>query len=113
MTVSEPVSSPGADNVAIPFTQFLLPDGRKRSVSIERPGEVARLAHELIDAGYRFECECLPGGNDVSLTCENDEFGDSRDVIAIVVATNGPGIPDVVDQLVHNAHEALATRGRG
>lgn len=85
----------------IPFTQYLLPDGRKKSVSIERPDEIETRARRLIDAGYRFECEVLTTG-DISLTVVDPyDEGD----IAIEVVSNGPEVPVAVDRLVGLAEQ--------
>lgn len=85
--------------IEIPFTQYLRPDGRKRAVSIERPAEVVEVAHRLITAGYRFECEELATGH-VSLTVvDPHDEGD----IAIQVVPNGPEVPNAVDRLIADA----------
>ncbi|MER9355514.1 hypothetical protein NKI61_19790 [Mesorhizobium sp. M0514] len=87
---------------SIPFTQFLRPNGRLVSVSIERPAEVATKAQAIIAAGYRFECEELTTG-DVSLTVANDDDGD----LEIEVVPNGPTVPAAVDRLVERAFKAV------
>lgn len=59
------------DNV-IPFTQYLLPDGRAKVVDmkVDQPS-TARMASEiLMEKGYRFEFEILRTGV-VSVTCAN------------------------------------------
>lgn len=43
----------------ISLTQYLMPDGRPRPVTIERPPEVKALAGEVEAAGGTFECELL------------------------------------------------------
>lgn len=52
---------------AIPFIQYIRPNGRAIDVTIERPATIGVLANKLIAAGYRFECEVLMD-NTVSLT---------------------------------------------
>lgn len=79
---------------AIQFTQFLRPDGRPVSVSIDRPDEIASRAASIVRRGFRFECEHLTTG-EVSLTIADDD-GDH----AIEVVANGPGVPLAVDRLV-------------
>lgn len=79
---------------AVPFTQYLRPDGRKVSVSIERPENIATKAQSIIDRGLRFECEQLIDGS-ISLTISDDN-GD----IDIEVVPNGPEVPPAVDRLV-------------
>lgn len=88
--------------MAIPFTQYILPDGRKREEAIERPAEIEALADKFIKAGGRYECEILRTG-EVSLTavfCDDD--GDEQDV-EIEVCANGPAVRDAVDALVHRS----------
>lgn len=87
--------APEAD---IPFTQYLLPHGRRRAERIARPVEIADLAQQFIAAGGRYECEILTTGH-VSLTAVMDVDDEPQDV-EIVLCQNGPGIPDAVDRLV-------------
>lgn len=83
--------------MAIPFTQYLRPDGERRSVSIDRPEEIERKALAIIQAGYVFECEELTTGY-ASLTITDPAEGD----MAIEVVPNGPAVPDAVDRLIQN-----------
>jgi hypothetical protein len=85
----------------IPFTQYLRPNGEKRPTSIERSPEIEALAHKVIAAGGKFECEELMNGI-CSFTCIgiiNDEQQD----IAIQLCPNGPKVPETVDQVVREA----------
>lgn len=92
-----------ATQVAIPFTQFMRPDGRPVEVSIERPDHVAAKAKSIIDRGYRFECEHLTTG-EVSLTVAGED-----DDLDIEICSNGPGlVGPAVDRLVDRVHAALA-----
>lgn len=90
---------------AIPFTQYMLPDGRPREIKIERSDAVADKAQQIIDAGYRFEAEVLTTG-DVSFTVtgpmpdDKEEEGD----VDIEVTSNGPGVFEAVDRLVERFH---------
>lgn len=90
----------------IPFTQYVLPHGRRAEISIDRPDDVGRRAAALIARGYRFECEMLTDMQTVSLTVvDPDDKGD----IAIELCKNGPGLlGPAVDRLVETA-EKLAT----
>jgi hypothetical protein len=81
-------------NASIPFTQYMLPNGRKVDVSIERPSDIAAAAADIINRGYRFECEMLTTG-DVSLTIADDD-GD----LDIEVVPNGKDVPAAVDRLI-------------
>jgi hypothetical protein len=85
----------------IPFTQYLLPDGRRVPVSIDVEPDIQALAEELMSAGHRFECEMLRTG-EVSFTVTAKEK-DEPD-IAIEVCANGPQVLVAVDNLVKKAH---------
>lgn len=81
----------------IPFTQYLLPNGRSKDVYIERDEAVCRKADEIIQAGHRFEIEVLTTGH-VSATIHNIE--DEEDV-DIIVVKNGPGVGTAIDEMVN------------
>jgi hypothetical protein len=53
--------------MTVAFTQYLRPDGRKRSCGFNRPPKVEALAEQFIAAGGRYECEELMTGH-ASLT---------------------------------------------
>lgn len=82
--------------MAIPFTQYLLPNGRRAPTEIERGPEVEAKAREIIAAGYCFECELLTTGH-VSLTIADPL---EQEDVAIEVVPNGPGLGEAVDKLV-------------
>jgi len=92
----------------IEFTQYLRPDGRTRTVTIERPKDIEDLAEELRTIGARFEVEQLPMG-DVSLECL---LGDPEEpkVLGHEIAQNGPEILDAVDKLVIQSNRAACKR---
>lgn len=88
--------------MGIPFTQYVLPHGRKREETIERPAEIEALAQKFIDAGGRYECEVLTTG-EVSFTAVFcDEDGDEQDV-EIEICANGPAVRDAVDAIVRKS----------
>jgi hypothetical protein len=82
----------------IPFTQYLLPDGRTRPTAFDAPDDVAARARAIIAAGHRFECEVLTTG-EVSLTIHDVENGED---LAIEVVPNGPEVPEAVVRLVES-----------
>jgi len=93
-------SSVNTDGCAIPFTQYLLPDGRTRLMYIERSPDIAAKAQEIIDAGFCFECELLPGpGTFDEATVSLTITGEYRDHI-IHLVENGPKVPETVDQMI-------------
>lgn len=84
--------------MAIPFTQYLLPNGRRHETSVKRPDEIEALARDFIKRGGRYECEVLSTG-EVSLTAVKAVDGEEQDV-EIVVCPNGPSVGERVDELV-------------
>lgn len=81
----------------IPFTQYLLPAGRKRPVLIEVAPDIAEKARTIIAQGLSFECEILTTGQ-VSLTITDLEEGD----LDIRVVPNGPGMVEAVEEMVRD-----------
>jgi hypothetical protein len=90
----------------IPFTQFLRPNGEKRSVSIERPADIAEKAFKLIDAGYTFEIEELRTG-DISMEVWGWEDAES---LAMKICENGPMVVQCVDKMINEAFEKLSEK---
>lgn len=84
---------------SIPFTQYLRPFGEPRPVSFEAPDELLGLAQQVIDRGYRFECEELTTGH-VSLTVHDPSTGED---VGIQVVPNGPEVTGAVEALVREA----------
>ena len=88
----------------IPFTQYLMPNGRKVAVTIARPKEIYDKAMDIIKAGYCFEVELLTTGH-VSMTItDNDDDHD------IEVVDNGPEVPMAVDRMITRFHRTKAGR---
>ena len=83
----------------IPFTQYLLPNGRRVKVSIARPKEIYDKAMDIIKAGYRLEVERLSTGN-ISMTI-SDNDGDYD----IEVIENCPEVPIAADRMITRFHE--------
>ena len=93
----------------IPFTQYLRPDARQKSVIIDRPADIELKAQRLIDAGYIFEGEVLQTG-ECSFTVERR--GSDDEPIAMEVVPHGTGVPEAIDRLVRiaaDAHEWIQT----
>jgi hypothetical protein len=96
--------NPSMADTGVPFTQYLLPDGRTRPQWIDRPAEIKALADRFIRAGGRYECEMLTTG-EISFTAVHDE----DDLpIAIEVGQNGPDVLAMVDRLVRRSVERLS-----
>lgn len=74
----------------LPFTQYLLPDGRIREIRMPCPPEAEGDARTLLAVGARFEAEILSTGH-VSLTVEHPAWeADDRGPVAIELCTNDP-----------------------
>lgn len=87
----------------IPFTQYLLPDGRQRRVAAPVSAQIASAAERFIESGGWFEAEILTTGH-VSLTACKVVDHESRDV-EIEVVPNGPEVSVAVERLVRKASE--------
>jgi hypothetical protein len=87
--------------MGIPFTQYLLPDGRTRDEHIDRPADIEAIADRFIKSGGRYECEVLTTG-EVSLTAVKDD-----DDVAIVLCQNAPGVGERVDELVRESERFI------
>lgn len=90
----------------VPFTQFLMPDGRRREVTFECKEEFDSAVKFLLDFGARFECEILSIGA-VSLTVEF--FTPDREDLTLAheISANGPEVTEAVEKLITNAVQAL------
>jgi len=86
--------------MGIPFTQYLRPHGKQRSMSADgQPPEIEAKAKELIDAGYVFEVEELTTGI-ISMDCNKGDV-----VLAHELSQNGPPVVPAVTRLVETAYE--------
>lgn len=82
----------------IPFTQYLLPSGRKVAISIERSKDIYDKAVDIIKAGYRFEIEMLTNGLIHMTITDNDDDQDCE------IVNNGPEVPIAVDRMIIRFH---------
>ena len=91
------------------FTQYLRPGGTRKTVSIERPDNIAKAADKIKSHGFRFECEVLRTGM-ASLTISDDD----GDYAFQIVPANSPAIPAAVYKLISefNLAETLKERER-
>lgn len=88
--------------MSIPFTQFMLPDGHRKRVEIDRPEHIEAIAHDLISQGVRFECEMLRTGEVSFEALDSDDNS-----LAMEVCGNGPQVLEAVDRLVSEATARL------
>ena len=93
------------------FTQYLRPNGQTKRVSIDLADDTEALASELTGISARFEIERLNTGQ-VSLECLIPESGlQEIQTLSSALCDNGPGITDVVDDLIQRAHATAHNRG--
>ena len=93
--------------MSIPFTQYLLPNGRKRPITIERPAAIEAQAQALLGRGCVFEVEVLRTG-EISLEALGPESDGDRETLSVEIVENGPEVPDAVDRLVVTAATTFA-----
>ena len=91
--------------MAILFTQYKLPVGKKEHVTFDfASSEVEDKAHKLLDHGFHFDIELLMTGM-VSMTCEyTSEYTEKVGPVSIQISPNGPGIDQYVEQLINDAY---------
>lgn len=82
-------------NNSVPFTQYLLPDGRRQIIFIDIAPDLATKAHQLIALGLAFEIEVLRTG-EVSATITDPLQGD----LDISVFPNDPGVQQRIEELI-------------
>lgn len=86
------------------FTQYLLPDGQKLPMEVERPAEIENKAAELVRLGCFFEIEILRTGL-VNMDCQQ-----GGDCICGELCSNGPPVPEHVDKLVNRAYDIVVNK---
>ena len=121
--------------MAVRFTQFLMPNGRKRQVEIDGLDPLVEAkATWLIQAGYRFEIEMLaiPRAGDIAafakeivgveepsqmpnVSMEIMKPGKVDEAICSRLAVDGPEIPVKVTEMINEGHALVfaAKEGRG
>lgn len=91
----------------VPFTQFLMPNGRRQEVTIDQPPEIEALAKRIIAAGHRFEIEMLRTG-EISMEIVRDvPDADIDDSIAGEICPNGPPVHLAVEKMIRDAANIL------
>jgi len=90
----------------IPFTQFLMPDGRIRDGGFKRSAEIEKMAAEVLDTGGRFTSEMLSTG-EISIAYEKQ--GEDQDV-EVDVVKNGPEVLGAVDRMVKKLHDRFVEK---
>lgn len=88
----------------VPFTQFLMPDGRRKQVFFDCKPEQDSKVMSLIEAYVSFEAEVLQTG-EVSLTVEFEMPDGENETLAHEICPNGPEVETAVEKLINNAHQ--------
>lgn len=78
------------------FTQFLLPNGRRREVTTEVSQEAWDKAQDIKEAGFNFEIEVLNTGQ-VSATISSVEAGVD---LAHSITPNGPEVQEGIEKMI-------------
>ena len=92
---------------AIPFTQYLRPNGRAVDIYFQVPDHVFLKAEQLIADGFKFEAEVLTTG-EVSLTVSDGE----KDIAIELCPNDGSGIEKHVEALVDESCKIARAEGR-
>lgn len=96
--------------MAIPFTQFLRPNGKQIPVLIDMPADVESLAAEFIARSGVFEIEELSTGliSMEALMPGKDDFGLAvRLCLAGELCNNGPPVVAAVEKMIRLAHARM------
>ena len=89
----------------VTFTEYLLPDGKRRSLTITCEDEIADKANALRAEGWQFEIETLQTGK-VHLDCCNDEEQLANEVVEDRYSV----VKRAIDNLISNAYDRLQGR---
>ena len=82
--------------MSIPYTQFMLPDGRRVPKTMDRPEPIENRAQDIIEEGFEFQMEILTTG-EVSMTIF-DPYKETD--VAIQICDNGPAVPACLDMMI-------------
>lgn len=81
---------------AIPFAQFLMPNGKRRDETISLEDDCFERYQQIVSCGCRLTAEIL-GTGQVSFCIEHPE-GD----FDCVISTNGPEVPVAISAMLRN-----------
>ncbi len=84
----------------IEFTQYLMPDGKQKKITIDRPNAIAEKAKQLLEKNCRFEIEMLTTGH-ISMTIEQDGVRKEPAILAHEICSNGPEVITRVDKIIN------------
>ena len=80
----------------IEFTQYVLPNGRRKQIFLNAPREYVEKSKAIINNGNRFEIEVLREGT-VSMTIFNEELEEDTN---IELCFNGVNVTDGLCRLI-------------
>lgn len=82
--------------MSVKFTQFILPHGRTREITISLAPEVETKADKLLQRGYNFEIEILSTGQ-ISATINHSSLDYDA---AITVCNNNAEVPLAISKML-------------
>lgn len=93
--------------MAVRFTQFLRPDGRRQPIEIDGLAPaVESMANELAAAGWRLEIEVLRTGHVHADVCN------AEGQLSSLIEENGPKLPGAIETMLREAHALWVKHGR-
>lgn len=105
----------------IPFTQYLLPNGRRKKIVFQATTpEVKEKAEALLKAGAKLEIEILSTGAVYATATvwlpsgESDDinpFGGSDELLANCLTVNGPPLMQAIEEMISQAYEKAVKDG--
>lgn len=87
--------------MSVEFTQYLMPDGRKKQVFIDLDTPTEAKAQAIIATGYRFEIEML-STLAISATIHNPLTEEDEDC---ELMNNGPEVPVRITAMINRFYE--------
>lgn len=97
------------DRSQIPFTQFLLPNGKRTQITFDASSlseDFLDIAWKVIDCGVKYEIEMLRSGQ-ISMEAM---YGDDE-CLAGEICENGPIVVTCVEKMILDAEQALRAKG--
>lgn len=79
------------------FTQYMLPDGRRKPIETEVSDDLRDKVQAILDAGLKFEIEILRNGMVSATICDHDnDMGD----LAYSITSNGPAVTEGIEKMI-------------
>lgn len=98
-----------AEAKLVPFTQYILPNGRREQMMFETDEAHATKAAIIREHGFEFEIEVL-GDGAVSATIADHL---NEEDVEICIASNGPPIAREIEKMIDRFHAVMGERQAG